>query len=133
MDKRTILAVVLSLAVLFTYQIFFAKPPVPPKVAPVLESKKVGSNTTSTQPAPQLTAATKSVAKQVIAKNEEPPRDIKVETENYSSRFFHQRRRAEIVSAEKISERMYKMREDIFPVIKNLISGAKQPAKENDQ
>ena len=52
MDKRTILAVVLSLAVLFTYQTFFAKPPVPPKVAPVLESKQVSSNTAVKQPAP---------------------------------------------------------------------------------
>ena len=50
MDKRTILAVILSMAVLFTYQIFFAKPPVPPKATPVLESKQAGSNTALNNP-----------------------------------------------------------------------------------
>jgi len=33
MDKRTLLAIVLSLAVLMVYQIFFVKPPVPQKGA----------------------------------------------------------------------------------------------------
>ena len=114
MDKRTILAVVLSLAVLFTYNIFFAKPPVPPKAAPVLESKQAGSNTTSTQPATQLTAATKSVAKQVIAKKEEPPRDIKVETETYVAVFSTRGAALKSFQLKKISERMYKMRERYF-------------------
>jgi YidC/Oxa1 family membrane protein insertase len=41
MDKRTILAFVLSLAVLLTYQMFFAKPPVPRQAAPVQVSNQI--------------------------------------------------------------------------------------------
>jgi len=52
MDKRTILAIVLSLAVLFAYQTFLAKPPVPPKVTPVLESKQISGNVAGKQTAP---------------------------------------------------------------------------------
>ena len=98
-----------------------------------MESKKVGSNTTSTQPATQLTAATKSVAKQVIAKNEEPPRDIKVETENYTAVFSTRGAALKSFQLKKYQKECSKCAKDIFPVIKNLISGAKQPAKENDQ
>ena len=72
MDKRTILAVVLSLAVLFTYQMFFAKHPVPQKAtAPVQESKQVSSDTAAKQPSSPLTvSAPKPAAKQTIAKKE---------------------------------------------------------------
>ena len=50
MDKRTILAVVLSLAVLFIYQIYFAKPPAPPTTVPIQEAKKVAPVNTAEKP-----------------------------------------------------------------------------------
>ncbi len=43
MDKRTILAVVLSLAVLLIYQMFFAKPPAPEKAATPAQGSTAGS------------------------------------------------------------------------------------------
>ncbi len=45
MDKRTLLAVVLSLAVLFGYQTFFVKPPVKTQPAPTQQEQTVASQT----------------------------------------------------------------------------------------
>ena len=45
MDKRTLLAVVLSLAVLFAYQTFFVKPPVKTQPAPTQQEQTVASQT----------------------------------------------------------------------------------------
>ena len=45
MDKRTLLAVVLSLAVLFGYQTFFVKPPVKTQPAPTQQEATVASQT----------------------------------------------------------------------------------------
>jgi YidC/Oxa1 family membrane protein insertase len=88
MDKRTILAVVLSLAVLLIYQMFFA-PPAPKHAAvPAQESKQASIDTASKSPAiPVTAAAPKFAAKQISAKKEAAPKDIKVETENYTAIF----------------------------------------------
>jgi len=132
MDKRTILAVVLSLAVLFTYQMFFAKHPVPQKAtAPVQESKQVSSDTAAKQPSSPLTvSAPKPAAKQTIAKKEEPPKDIKVETENYTAVFSTRGAALKSFQLKKYQKECTKCAVDIWPAIKNFTSGAKQPVKE---
>jgi len=133
MDKRTILAVVLSLAVLFTYQMFFAKHPVPQKAtAPVQESKQVSSDTAAKQPAatPLTMSAPKSAVKQTIAKKEEPPKDIKVETENYTAVFSTRGAALKSFQLKKYQKECTKCAGDIWPAIKNFTSGAKQPVKE---
>ena len=57
MDKRTILAVVLSLAVLLIYQVFFVKPPAQKQAAPAQESKQASIDTAAKSPATPVTAA----------------------------------------------------------------------------
>ncbi len=49
MDKRTLLAVVLSVVVLMVYQNFFAKPPVKTAPAPTQQAASVSSQTTAQQ------------------------------------------------------------------------------------
>jgi len=52
MDKRTLLAVVLSIAVIFIYQTFFVKPPVKTQQAPpVQQETTVAPQTVKTAPA----------------------------------------------------------------------------------
>ncbi len=133
MDKRTILAVVLSLAVLFTYQMFFAKHPVPQKAAPapIQESKQAGSDAAIKQPASSPDAsAPKSAAKHTIAKKEEPPKDIKVETENYTAVFSTRGAALKSFQLKKYRKECTKCAGDIWPVIKNSFNGVKQPVKE---
>ena len=51
MDKRTLLAVVLSIAVIFIYQTFFVKPPVKTQqTAPVQQETTVAPQTAKTPP-----------------------------------------------------------------------------------
>jgi YidC/Oxa1 family membrane protein insertase len=88
MDKRTILAVVLSLAVLLIYQIFFFKPPVQKQTIPAQESKQASIGTAAKSPETPVTAVTPKLAtKQPSAKKEAAPKDIKVETYNYTAIF----------------------------------------------
>ncbi|PKN52559.1 MAG: protein translocase component YidC [Deltaproteobacteria bacterium HGW-Deltaproteobacteria-13] len=137
MDKRTILAVVLSLAVLFAYQIFFAKPPAPPKAAPVQESKQVTSDTaTAAKQQPATSAAVsapKSADKPALAKKEEPPRDIKVETENYTAVFSTRGAALKSFQLKKYNKECTKCADDIYPLMKNFVTGKKQPAKEKSK
>jgi YidC/Oxa1 family membrane protein insertase len=130
MDKRTILAVVLSLAVLLTYQMFFARPPVPPKATPAQELKQTGNVTAVAQPAAMTTAAQpKPVLKQAIAKKEEPAKDIQVETENYTAVFSTRGAALKSFQLKKYKKECTKCAGDIWPAIKNFATGAKQPAK----
>ena len=130
MDKRTILAVVLSLAVLFTYQIFFAKPHVPPKAVPVQETKQAGENTIVKQPAPQqAVTASKPAIKKIAANKEEPPRDIQVETENYTAVFSTRGAALKSFQLKGYKKECAKCVSDIWPSIKNLITGKQQPPK----
>ena len=56
MDKRTLLAVVLSIAVIFVYQTFFVKPPVKTQqTAPTQQEAAVAPQTA--KPAPAAAAA----------------------------------------------------------------------------
>lgn len=137
MDKRTILAVVLSLAVLFTYQMFFAKPPVPPKAPPVQETKQTGAaKAVQTQtpapaaaPAPVVTSP-KIAAKTIVPQKEEPAKDIKVETKNYIAVFSTRGAALKSFQLKNYNKECAKCTRDIWPVIKNSVTGNKQPVKE---
>ncbi|MDP2840409.1 MAG: hypothetical protein Q8O11_10170, partial [Syntrophales bacterium] len=54
MDKRTLLAVVLSVVVLMVYQNFFDKPPVKTAPAPTQQEASVSSQTTAQQAPPAV-------------------------------------------------------------------------------
>jgi YidC/Oxa1 family membrane protein insertase len=128
MDKRTILAVVLSLAVLFAYQIFFAKPPVPPKSVPVkaTEQAKVDKVAVQQEKTPVVAVVAKPVIKKVAVKREEQPRDIKVETENYTAVFSTKGAALKSFQLKKYQKECTKCTNDIWPVIKNFVMGKKQ-------
>ncbi|MFA5322599.1 MAG: membrane protein insertase YidC [Smithella sp.] len=131
MDKRTILAVVLSLAVLFTYQIFFAKPPAPPKTIPVGEMKQTSIDTAVKQSAPaQAMATQKPASKQIVPRQEEPSRDIKVETENYTAVFSTRGAALKSFQLKKYHKECARCINDVWPIIKNFVTGKKQPDKE---
>ncbi|MDP3097459.1 MAG: membrane protein insertase YidC, partial [Syntrophales bacterium] len=92
MDKRTLLAVVLSVVVLMVYQNFFVKPPVKTATAPTQQEASVSSQTTAQQappadpgkasaPAAIQTAATgRMPAAEAVTGSE---RDVIVETPLY--------------------------------------------------
>jgi YidC/Oxa1 family membrane protein insertase len=129
MDKRTILAVVLSLAVLLIYQMFFA-PPVRKQAVPAQESKQASIDTAAKPSVTPVTAAApKSAAKQTAAIKEAAPKDIKVETENYTAIFSTRGAALKSFQLKGYQKECIKCTADIYPVIKNSITGTKQPAK----
>ena len=129
MDKKTILAVVLSLAVLLIYQMFFA-PPVKKQTVPAQESKQVSKDTAAITPAtPLTTAAPKFAAKKTATKKEAAPKDIKVETENYTAIFSTRGAALKSFQLNGYQKECTKCTADIYPVIKNSLTGTKQPAK----
>lgn len=90
MDKRTLLAVVLSVVVLMVYQNFFAKPPV--KTAPIQQEASVSSQTTAQQaptvdtgkaPAPAAVPTTGSGRLAAVQATTGAERDVIVETPLY--------------------------------------------------
>ena len=134
MDKRTILAVVLSLAVLLIYQIFFFKPPVQKQTVPVQESKQASIDTAAKSPETPVTAAApKFAAKQTSSKKEAAPKDIKVETENYTAIFSTRGAALKSFQLKKYQKECAKCADDIYPVIKNSLAGTKQPAKSKNK
>lgn len=87
MDKKTIIAIVLSLGVLLIYQMFFAKQPAPQKQAATPEKQTVqpvkeAATKTAAAPAPKVIPA-KETARGTMA----APKDIKVETAKYIAIF----------------------------------------------
>jgi len=131
MDKRTILAIVLSMAVLFTYQIFFAKPPARPQNASVQETKQGDFNKTVHKPesAPSVTTP-KTAMKKNDAQKEEPQRDIKVETENYIAVFSTRGAALKSFQLKKYHQECEKCVKDIWPIIKNTLFGKKEASQE---
>lgn len=133
MDKKTILAVVLSLAVLMAYQMFFAPPP-KKQAAPAQELKQATIDTAAITPATPVTAAApKFVPKKTAAKKEAAPKDIKVETENYTAIFSTRGAALKSFQLKGYQKECTKCTADIYPVIKNSLTGAKQPAKSKDK
>ena len=130
MDKRTILAIVLSLAVLLIYQLFFIKPPAQKQAAPAQESKQISKDTAAkTSSEPMTTVASKPIIKQPVARKEAAPKDVKVETENYTAIFSTKGAALKSFKLKKYQKECTKCTDDIYPVIKNSLSGTKQPAK----
>jgi YidC/Oxa1 family membrane protein insertase len=133
MDKKTILAVVLSLAVLLIYQMFFA-PPVKKQTVPAQESKQVSIDTAAITPAtPVTTAAPKFAAKKTATKKEAAPKDIKVETDNYTAIFSTRGAALKSFQLKGYQKECVKCTADIYPIIKNSLTGTKQPAKSNNK
>ena len=140
MDKRTILAVVLSLAVLFAYQIFFAKPPVPPETVPVRESHQTAQKPTpikensvvKQQAVSPDASTTKQKVKNVLPAQEESSRDIKVETANYTAVFSTKGAALKSFQLKGYQKECTKCVGDIWPAIKNFVTGKKQPAGEKN-
>ena len=131
MDKKTILAVVLSLAVLFTYQMFFAKPPVPPKAVPVQETKQASVDTAVKQPQPTpAVVVSKPAVKKVAINKEGPPRDIRVETGKYTAVFSTRGAALKSFQLKKYQKECTKCVKDIWPAIKNFVTGKEQPHEE---
>lgn len=133
MDKKTILAVVLSLGVLMIYQMFFAPPP-PKQAAPVQESKQA-SNDIIAKPsvAPVTTATPKSAAKMIASKIEADPKDIKVETDNYTAIFSTKGAALKSFQLKGYQKECTECTDDIYPKIKNFVTGQKQPPKEKSK
>lgn len=125
MDKKTILAVVLSLTVFLAYQMFFATPPPPKQAAPAQESKQVGKDTAAKPPATPATAA----APKSAAEKEAAPKDIKVETENYTAIFSTRGGALKSFQLKGYQKECTECTDDIYPKIKNFVTGQNQPAK----
>ena len=125
MDKKAILAVVLSLGVFLAYQMFFAPPPPQKQAAPAQESMQVSKDTAAKPSATQATAAVPKFA----AKNEAAPKDIKVETANYTVIFSTKGAALKSFQLKGYQKECTECTDDIYPKIKNFVTGQKQPPK----
>jgi YidC/Oxa1 family membrane protein insertase len=126
MDKRTILAVVLSLAVLLIYQMFIAKPPAPERVAtPVKEAQQVQKETITKPVSPQ----TITTAKKTIVKKEVAAKDIKVETSRYTAIFSTKGAALKSFKLKGYQQECSECADDIYPLLKNFFTGAKEKSK----
>ena len=125
MDKKAILAVVLSLGVFLAYQMFFAPPPPQKQAAPAQESMQVSKDTAAKPSATQATAAVPKFA----AKNEAAPKDIKVETANYTAIFSTKGAALKSFHLKGYQKECTECTDDIYPKIKNFVTGQKQPPK----
>lgn len=128
MDKKTILAVVLSVAVFGIYTVFFAPAPPSKQVAPAQESKQVSTDA-ATKPTATPATAPKLTAKKTTTKKEAAPKDIKVETENYTAIFSTKGAALKSFQLKGYQKECTECTDDIYPKIKNFITGQKQPAK----
>lgn len=128
MDKRTILAIVLSLAVLITYQIFFIKPPATQKPA----APQTSANPVKTEQAPVGAvassagqAAIPSVSKAAPVAPEAPPRDIFVETPNYTAVFSTRGAALKSLKLKHYYKDCHECTDDIWPKVKGVFTGAR--------
>ncbi|HQL00579.1 MAG TPA: membrane protein insertase YidC [Smithellaceae bacterium] len=135
MDKRTILAVVLSLVVLFIYQTFFVKPPVPqtapaPQTA-VTEAQKPDAAAPAAKP---VQTPERAVRKAQPVKPEAPPQDIVVETQNYKAVFSTRGAALKSLQLKQYYQDCYDCPRDIFPRVKSLFTGGgfQPPEKTKD-
>ncbi len=129
MDKRTILAIVLSLAVLVIFQIFFIKPPAPQKAT----APQSSAEQTKKEQAPAKAAAEsgqiKSAPKEQAAKPEAPPRDISVETPHYTALFSTRGGALKSLKLKNYYQDCVECTDDIYPRLKGFFTGQKDPAK----
>ncbi len=126
MDKRTILAVVLSLAVLLIYQMFFAKPPVPERAAtPVQEAGQVQKEAITKPVSPP----TITIAKKTIVEKEVAAKDIQVETSHYAAIFSTKGAALKSFKLKGYQKECSECADDIYPLLKNFFTGAKKKSK----
>ncbi|MDD4241510.1 MAG: membrane protein insertase YidC [Smithellaceae bacterium] len=120
MDKRTILAIVLALAVLLIYQIFFVKPQATQKTAAPQQNAGQIKKEAVSVPEP----AAKAAPRQVEAKPEAPPRDIAVETPHYTAVFSTRGAALKSLKLKNYSQNCTECADDIWPKIKGIFTGA---------
>jgi YidC/Oxa1 family membrane protein insertase len=127
LDKRTILAIVLSLAVLLVYQFFFVKPPVPQKAAaPQQATEQIKKNTAGTPASPEKAA---NAPAGPVAQPEAPARDIKVETPHYTAIFSTRGAALKSLKLKNYYQDCYECTDDIWPKLKSLFTGQKNITK----
>ena len=130
MDKKTILAVVLSLAVLLVYQFFIAKPPEPQKAAaPKQLADQVKDNKAPLSTPAATSAIAKPALKAAAVKPEAPARDIKVETPHYTAVFSTRGGALKSLKLKDYYQNCYKCTDDIYPRLKGFFTGTKEPVK----
>lgn len=127
MDKRTIIAVVLSLAVLLVYQVFFAKTPEPPKhtATPAEQTQKVSKETEV-----KSGIAKKSVpVKKSSTRKTAEIKDIKVETAQYVAIFSTKGGALKSLKLKGFQTDCTECADDIYPRIKNFVTGSNEQPK----
>ena len=131
MDKRTLLAIVLSLAVLLVYQMFFATPPKPQQApAGAGEAQQVQKEAAIKPVTPGVIAT----AKKTAVKREIASRDIKVETDLYTAIFSTRGAGLKSFKLKNYQKDCTKCTDDIYPLIKNSIFGSKdKPYVKSDE
>ncbi|PKN71650.1 MAG: protein translocase component YidC [Deltaproteobacteria bacterium HGW-Deltaproteobacteria-12] len=125
MDKRTILAIVLSLAVLLTYQMFFAKPQTPPAKPVAATSSPAAPTAKETAQNPSLTSG-KVKAGAKSPKSMASPKDISVETAQYTAIFSTRGGALKSFQLKGYQKDCAQCVDDIYPRIKNLFTGSKE-------
>ncbi|HPD56637.1 MAG TPA: membrane protein insertase YidC [Smithellaceae bacterium] len=123
MDKRTLLAIVLSVAVLLLYQMFFVKPPQPGQ-APAPGTEPAKTETIAEQIVPQRVAA----ARKPVAGKQQPAQDVKVETPLYTAVFSTRGASLKSFKLKNYQQDCVKCADDIYPAIKRFIFGSKEQA-----
>ena len=132
MDKRTLLAIVLSLAVLLGYQLFIVKPPVPKNTAAPQQSADQIQKDKAAAPMSAktaITAQTKPAARTAAVRPEAPARDIKVETPHYTAVFSTRGAALKSLKLKKYYQDCYECTDDIWPRVKGIFTGTKNTAK----
>lgn len=131
MDKRTLLAIVLSLAVLLIYQMFFAKPPVPQQVPAGAGEAQQVKKEAAIKPVTPTAIAT---AKRTVVKREIASKDIMVETSLYTAIFSTRGAGLKSFKLKGYRKDCTKCADDIYPLLKNFIIGSKdKPYVKSDE
>ncbi len=124
MDKRTFLAIVLSLAVLLVYQTFFAKPQIPPQPT-VATNQQTVQTAKEARNAPAVTTQI-STAKETGTKSTVAPQDIKVETAQYTAIFSTRGGALKSFQLKGYQKDCTECTDDIYPRIKNFVTSSKE-------
>ncbi|HDQ04215.1 MAG TPA: membrane protein insertase YidC [Deltaproteobacteria bacterium] len=123
MDKRTLLAIVLSLAVLFLYQIFFVKPP-EQQLEPVAEEGEM--QILKEEVMKPLSPGEIAKAKKTAVMRNIAEKEITVETSLYTAVFSTKGAGLKSFKLKNYREECVNCPNDIFPVVKNFITGSQK-------
>ena len=131
MDKKTILAVVLSLGVLLVYQVFFAKPPAPstPAATPTQQTAQATKEALTTPDQQQnISTAKETGTKSIVA-----PKDIKVETAQYTAIFSTRGGALKSFQLKGYQKDCTECADDIYPRLKKLFTGGNEQLPQKRQ